>query len=99
MSAGRAAISASRPPVRQHQAEAGAGHAEHHRLGDQLPQQPGAPGAERRADSQLPVPRRPAREQQVRDVAAGDEQHETNRAEQHEQWPAHVADDHLARAA
>ena len=41
--------------------------------------------AHRGANRQLPLPRRPARKQQVRDVRAGDEQDEPDRAEQQPQ--------------
>ena len=45
---------------------------------EQLSQQPAAAGAHRQADSDLPLPRRGARQQQVRDVRAGHQQHEAD---------------------
>ena len=50
--------------------------------------------AERETDRHLAMPRRRAREQHVRDVRAGDEQHEPDGAEQHQECRADVADDH-----
>src|SRR5207237_2318630 len=46
----------------------------------ELPQQPPLSGAERRADRELPLPRFRPREQQVREVRAGDQQHESDSA-------------------
>ena len=48
--------------------------------------------AEREADRDLLLPARRPREQQRGDVGAGDQQHEADRAEQHEQRGPHVAD-------
>src|ERR671934_130294 len=49
--------------------------------------------AERGTDRHLLLPRRAAGEQQVRDVGAADEQHQRDRAEQHEEWRTEIADD------
>ena len=49
--------------------------------------------AERAADRDLALARRRAREQEVRDVRRRNEQQEADRAEQHVQDLAHVADD------
>ena len=76
MSAGRAATSARVPQYAIARPDSAAASAEHDRLGQQLPQQPAAARAERGADRQSPVACRGPREQQVRDVRAGDEQHE-----------------------
>ena len=51
-----------------------------------------ASGAERAPDRHLALPHRRAREQQVRDVRAGDEQDEADRGEQRQQRRTHVAD-------
>ena len=72
--------------------------AEQHAFGQQLPHQPLPAGAERGADRDFLLPPGGARQQQVRDVRAGDQQHQRHRAEQHEHRAAHVADD-LSRAA
>ena len=46
--------------------------------------------AQRQPHGDLPLADRGARQQQVREVGAGDEQDEADRAEQHEQRPPHV---------
>ena len=65
-------------PAGEEEPEDGAQSREHEALAEQLPRQPGARGAERQAYAQLVAPRRRAREQQVGDVGAGDEQHEAD---------------------
>ena len=77
----------------QHRAERAAGEREHDPLGQELPQQPPAPGAERRADRELALPRLGAGEHQVRQVGARDEQHEPHRALQHPERRAEAADE------
>ena len=70
MSAGCAAIERLACPSRRARGRAhGAGEAEHDRLGEQLPQQPAAAGAERGAHRQLACRADAAREQQVGDIA------------------------------
>ncbi len=54
-----------------------------------------APRAERRADRDLLAASERAREEQVADVGARDQQHERDRGEQHHQRHADVADDQL----
>ena len=49
-------------------------------------------GAERRAKAQLALPHRAAREQQVGDIDAGDQQHEQHRAAEHVQGRANLID-------
>ena len=57
---------------------------EQNALGEQLPDQPAAAGAEREPHRELALPRRGPRQQQVGDVRAGDQQHRAHRpAEQH----------------
>ena len=85
------------PPVGERQSERAADEAEHDRFGDQLADQARAAGAEGRAHRELAVSRRAAREQQVGDVRAGHEQHESNRAQQHQQRPLDVADHQVAQ--
>ena len=75
-------------------AEAG-GERQHHALGEELADQAAASGADRRAHDDLAAARRGARQQQIGDVGAGDEQHEAHRAEQHEQRLPRRADDGL----
>ncbi len=79
-------------PDRDQQAERAAGRREQHALGQELPHQARAAGAQRAANGNLPLPDRRAREQQVRDVGAGDQQHEADRGEQRQQRRTHVAD-------
>ena len=64
----------------------------------QLPQQPAAGSAQRRSDGQLALTSGRSREQQVRDVDAGDQQHEKDRAEQDQQRPPDVADDFVVES-
>ena len=64
-----------------------------HALGEQLANDALAARADGRANRHLLLPHRGAREQKVRDVAARDEQHEPDGAEQHVQREADVADD------
>ena len=82
-----------RAPRRDQQARGAADQAEQQAFGQHLPQQPTPPGAERRPNRQLALPRGGARQQQVRDVGAGDQQDEAHRAEQDEQRPLDVTDD------
>ena len=58
-----------------------------------------ASAAERGADGELVLPRRAARDQQVGDVDARDEQQEADRAEQREQREPDVGDERDRRAA
>ena len=77
----------SAPPARRHERA----------LDEQLRRQPRASAAERRPHRELVLARRAARDQQVRDVDAGDEQQESDRAEQHEQRPPHLSTSRSAR--
>ena len=77
----------------EQQAGGAAGEAEHQRFDEQLLQHAAAPGAERGADRDLLAAAERAREQQVADVGAGDQQHEADGGEQHHQRRADVADD------
>ena len=81
--------------VRDREPGRGAGRTEDDRLGEELAQQPDAAGAERRANGQLRLARRGAREQQVGDVRAGHEQHEPDGAEQDQERRPHVAEHHV----
>ena len=64
-------------------------------FGEQLTEQPDAAGTERRSDRQLRLTRGGARQEQVGDIRAGDQQHEANGAEKHEERRSHVAHDHV----
>ncbi len=69
--------------------------AQHDGLCHELPHQPSAAGAKRRPHRQFATARRAAREQQAGDVGAGDQQHQRDGAEQHEQRRACFADQQL----
>ena len=70
---------------------------EQERLGEELPHQPGGAGADGGADRHLAAPADGAGEQEVRDVGAGDEQHEADGADEDPQRTADLADDLLAQ--
>ncbi len=75
-----AAIEERQRRLREHDAERGAEQADDRRLGQQLPDDAQAAGAKRRANRDLAMADRRAREQQVGDVRARDHQHERHRA-------------------
>ena len=75
----------ARAPDRQQQAGHGARYGEEQALGQELPDQPAVRRAEGQARRQLVAPRRGARQQQVGDVGAGDEQDERDDPDQDEQ--------------
>ena len=79
---------ADREPREQH-AERRAQQRQHDGFGQQLPHDPPASRAEGHADGQFAAPRGETRHLQVRDVDAGDQQHERHRPEQDQQQRAH----------
>ena len=79
------------------EAERGPGGGEHRALGEQLPHEAPSRGADRRAYAQLVTSRGRAGEEQVRDVGAGDKEHERDNAEDDEQRTL-VAASQLRRA-
>ena len=80
-------------PEREQETGGAADQAEHGAFGQELTDDAAAARAERVADGDLTLTRAGPREQQIRDVRAGDQQHEADRAEHHQQARAHVADD------
>ncbi len=74
--------------VGERQAEHTADDGKQHALDQQLPHDPPAVGAERDAHGNLARPVRRAREQQVGDVGARDEQHEADGAHQRQEYRA-----------
>ena len=78
----------NRPPAKREQRA----------LGQQLTNQAAAPGAERRAHGELAIAAQQARERQVGDVGAGDQQDEPGRPEQDQQHRPRVARQLLAHA-
>ena len=71
-------------PPRQCQSERAAGGGEQYALGQHLAQQPRPARAERRADGELGPTHRRAREQQVADVRAHHQRHESDDAEEYQ---------------
>ena len=92
---GFTASSARMPSDAKRQPEHAAHQRQHDALGQQLPHDPAAAGAHRRADRDLPLADGRAHQQQVRDIRARDQQDEGDRAQQHPQRRPHVADDDL----
>ena len=71
-------------PARHQQAEGCAQQAQQNAFREELRHQPPAAGAQRGAQGHFARPARGAREFEVGDVGAGDQQHEEHRAEEHE---------------
>ncbi len=69
------------PPGNQ-ESERAAGDRQQQRFRQQLPEQPGAAGADRRPNRELALPHGAPRQQQVGDVAARDQQHQADRRQQ-----------------
>ena len=67
-------------------------------LGEDLAQQPAARASESAANCNLLATRRRACEQQAGDVAAADEQHKSDAAEQHPELRAEVPDENVVEA-
>ena len=78
-----------------HQPEHAAHRRQHDALGQQLPHDAAAAGADRGADRDLALADGRAHQQQVGDVGARDQQDEGDRAQQHPQRRSDVADDDL----
>ena len=79
----------------QQHADAAAGQREDDALRQKLADQASSRRADCSADGHLAAAREPSREQQVRHVRAGNQQHEANRRRQHEHRSPRVADDLL----
>jgi hypothetical protein len=75
-------------PLRHEQARRAAGGAQDEALGEQLPNQAATRRANRRADRDFSRTHGSARQQQVRDVRAGNQEDERHRAGQHQQRAA-----------
>ena len=78
---------------RESDAGEAAGDRQQQALLEHLPHYARLAGAERHADGDLALARRRARQQQVRQVGAGDEQHQQHRSAQNQQRRAQVAGD------
>jgi hypothetical protein len=81
---GRRRHQEAQPPLAGQQSERATGRPEQGGLGQELPHQPAAAGAQRDARRQLPLARGRAGQHQVRDVGAGDQQHQRHRGQQHQ---------------
>ncbi len=92
---GLSVISAPQRDVRQRETDDGADAGEQQAFGEELTNQAAAARAHRGAHGELGRAHGAAREQQVGDVAAGDQQHERDRAEQHVEPLTDVADEDL----
>jgi hypothetical protein len=79
-------------PLRNDQSGDAAGQREHQALDQKLAREPAAPGAERGADRQLFLPGRDARQHEIGDVGAGDQQHERDYCLQQQQHRREFAD-------
>ena len=75
--------SARRPSAARPTPSAAAPHGEQQALGQELAHELAAPGAERHPDRDLAPPRARPRQQQARDVRAGEQQHQAHRREEH----------------
>ena len=80
------------------QAENAAEDSDQDAFGEELADEAGPAGAEGGADGDFFLASGGAGEQEVGDVGAGDEQHEADRAEQHEHGAADIAYDHFLDA-
>ena len=91
--AGKDTRQQSKHPGAEHQARGAAHDPKQCAFGEQLSDEPPAPGAKRSADGHLPAAAGRTRNQQARHVGARDDQHETDRGLEHEEPEADVSDD------
>ena len=91
--------SASTPHSATHHAARAAERGEHEPFAQELADDPAAARAERGADGDFAPAGGAAREQQVRDVGARDQQHRRDRREQHDEPEPVVADEHVLEPA
>jgi hypothetical protein len=75
------------------------GRGEHDVLGEELANQTSAPGAERCANGHLALARRAARQRQVREIGAANQQQHADRAQEHVQGAAQLRADHRVHVA
>ena len=86
----------ARPKAEQHAQDA-PGDGEQDAFGEELADDAGAAGSQGGADGKLALAAGGAHQQQVGHVGAGDQQHQADGAQQHEQRFAGVADDRVAQ--
>ena len=75
------------------QTQNAAGQRQHHAFRKKLPDNPAASGSHRGANRNFPFPARRARQQQIGDIRAGDQQHEADRTQKNQQRIPHAAHD------
>ena len=66
------------------QTQNAAGHRQHHAFRKKLPDNPAASGSHRDANRNLPFPARRARQQQIGDIRAGNQQHQADRTQKNQ---------------
>ena len=81
-----------RPGQRQQESAGGAHGGQQQALRKELPDHPPEPCAQRGTYGNLPLAGRRARQQHVRDIGARDQQHESDRAHQHQQRRLNLTD-------
>ena len=77
-------------PVADGESERAASHRQQDVFREELPDQRPAPGAERGADDDFTFAGQAAREREIGEVGASDQEDETGRRHQHQERPAHV---------
>ena len=95
--AGLTASSARTPSKAESHAENAAGQGEQHAFSQQLAHDARAAGSQCGADRELAFADGGAHQQQIGDIGAGDQQHQSYRAQHHQQRIARVADDAVAQ--
>ena len=96
---GEYAAKQQQAPPRQRDAGDGGERRHHERFGEQLPHEAEAIGPDRRPHRELALAIRRARDQQTRDVRAGDEQEKRDGADEHLKGSAHGTRDFVAKRA
>ena len=79
----------------ENESEDATGNRDHQALGEQLTNDVPASGAERRARSKFPLARGGANQQQIRNVGAGNQEHQTDGAKQYVKGRTSIADHQL----
>ena len=82
----------ARGPSREEQAQRAASDRQQNAFGEQLANQAAAAGAQGGANRKFSRASRGARQQEIRDIDARDQQHESDRAEQQHQERLHVSE-------
>ena len=80
-------------PIRDEQSAGRAGDRQHETLGQQLPHESAAPGAEGEPDAHLPTARDGARKEEIGDIGTDDEQQERHAGHQDQKRSMKVTSD------